>query len=327
MNICKSIEYYADHYPNQEALVFEGEYISYSILNKQINRAANGLKSVGVNKNDSVAIMLPNIPEFIYLFYACQKIGAIAVTVNTMYKGNEVKHILKDSNAKVIICLTNFIPSINEIRSDLPCLKHVITFGERTISFADPEGTLFIQQILNKKEKYDIDLLYRKIGSVLVESMKFIGVEDVWYSHRGGLRLKDGRKIGGVMIYEVDDILIVNSVIFMAPVNFNDMLSVLLISQEVRGKVIEPIASVKELLGDDFIYEKLIGVIIEKIQSKFDVSLINGKLTREERFSYEKQLSLVRKKRYKRISLWQKVKCCFLKKEDHYDKNIRKTMV
>ena len=83
--------------------------------------------------------MLPNIPEFVYTFLACQKLGSVAVPFNTMYKGGEIFFILKDCGAKAIISLSSAVPLINEIKADLPNLEHIITIRERNLTFADPD--------------------------------------------------------------------------------------------------------------------------------------------------------------------------------------------
>ncbi|NVM57816.1 MAG: AMP-binding protein, partial [Desulfobacterales bacterium] len=61
------------------ALHFDAESITYRELNLRANRVANGLRGLGVVKGDRVAIMLPNIPEFVYAFLGTLKLGAVAV--------------------------------------------------------------------------------------------------------------------------------------------------------------------------------------------------------------------------------------------------------
>lgn len=296
MNISKSIEHHAEVFPEQTAIVFQGERISYSELNRFVNKTANGLKLLGVEKNDKVAIMLPNVPEFIYVFYACQKIGAVAVTVNTMYKGNEVRHILKDSGAKAIVCLTNFQSSINEILPNLPDLKHVITTGERTVNFVDPIGTFYFQAVLKKSDTDDLDGLYKIFGESVVETLKLCGVKNLWYSHRGGIRHKNGKKIAGVVIYEIEKLYIVNILIFKTLIDFDDFLSIVWVPPEVREKIVEPIMSIEECLSQRISDEELISNFNSVFEKRIGTSLVKGKMTREEHFAYEKQRSLARKK-------------------------------
>ncbi|MCK4728204.1 MAG: AMP-binding protein, partial [Desulfobacterales bacterium] len=119
LGLVQSIETWAASSPDLVALRFEGKVITYKELNLRANRVANGLQGLGVKKGDRVAIMLPNIPEFVYTLVGTLKLGAVAVPFNTLYKGGEILHILKDSGAKCLIALTNFAPMINEIRPEL----------------------------------------------------------------------------------------------------------------------------------------------------------------------------------------------------------------
>lgn len=65
-SIGRILEERAKKYRKKPALLFEGKQISYAQLNESVNKLANGLKSLGIKKGDRVAIMLPNIPEFVY---------------------------------------------------------------------------------------------------------------------------------------------------------------------------------------------------------------------------------------------------------------------
>lgn len=105
-----------------------GKKYSYGDLNEQVNRFANALTSLGVQKGDRVAIYLPNVPEFIIAFFANAKIGAITVPLNIMYKKLELEHILGNSESK---CLIGVAPQVAEhvvpLRNKLPSLEHVVS--------------------------------------------------------------------------------------------------------------------------------------------------------------------------------------------------------
>lgn len=129
-DLARSVEQWATCTPDAPAMVLEKDVISFKELNLKANRVANGLRDLGVKKADRVAIMLPNIPEFVYAFVGILKLGAVAVPFNTLYKGREVLNILKDSGAKVLFTLAHFAPMINEIRPELPDLEQVILTSE-----------------------------------------------------------------------------------------------------------------------------------------------------------------------------------------------------
>jgi acyl-CoA synthetase (AMP-forming)/AMP-acid ligase II len=63
MSLGKILEDRVMTYKKKSALIFTGKEISYQQLNENVNKLANGLKNLGIDKGDRVAIMLPNIPE------------------------------------------------------------------------------------------------------------------------------------------------------------------------------------------------------------------------------------------------------------------------
>lgn len=295
MNLGRLLEDRVKEYPQRDALVYEGRSINFKELDKSVNRLANSLKDLGIEKGDRVAIMLPNTPEFVYSFFACQKLGAVAVPFNTMYKGGEIFYILKDSGAKVIITLTNFVPLINEIKPELPDLKYTITTGERNLSFADPDSTMFVQAVLSKSIFKDLDDAYRKTGEALVQGFQELGLKGTWYKHRGSLRI-GGKKLAGFYLSEIEDLYVLNMVCFLAPLKTEEFFSVIWVPPEVKDKVLEPLTSAEEEIGRRPSDEEFKGAVLGALEKQFGIQLKEGELTRDEKFGYEKQKALARKR-------------------------------
>jgi long-chain acyl-CoA synthetase len=295
MNLGQLLEEKTKQHPKGAALIHEGKSVTFDEFNKNVNRLANGLKGLGIKQGDRLAIMLPNIPEFVYAFFACQKMGVIAVPFNTMYKGGEILHILNDCGAKAIITLNSTVPLINEIKPELPQLQHIITTGERTLTFADPESTFFLQGVLSKDFFKDLDDAYQKIGDVLVQGLQEMGVQDVWYKHRGSLRV-GGRKLAGFYFSEIESLYILNVLCFLAPFDPWDFFHVMWVPPEVKDKVIEPLTSLQEELGKRPTDEKMQKTMIGAIEKGLGVTLQEGSLTRDEIFGYEKHKATAMKK-------------------------------
>ncbi|MBW2020225.1 MAG: AMP-binding protein [Deltaproteobacteria bacterium] len=296
LGLVQSIERWAASSPDLIALHFDGESITYRDLNLRANRVANGLEALGVEKGDRVAIMLPNIPEFVYALLGILKLGAVAVPFNTLYKGGEILHILKDSGAKVLIALTNFAPMINEIRPELPALEQVILTGERNLLFAHPESTAFIQLILQRDLIRDVDGAYQKMGHILLKIMEDLGVKEAWYKHRGSIRVR-GTKIATFVIFEVEGIALVNAVVFLGPMDTKAFLRVVWVPPEIRDKVIEPLTSVEQETGQRPSWDQVKETVVAAIQQAFQVEIKEGSMVRDERFGYEKLRSLAYKAR------------------------------
>lgn len=77
--------------------------ISYKDLYSKVVGLSNGLSSIGINQSDCIAVILPNCPEFLISFYATAKLNAIVLPLNPLFKEEELKYYISDSNAKAII--------------------------------------------------------------------------------------------------------------------------------------------------------------------------------------------------------------------------------
>jgi long-chain acyl-CoA synthetase len=128
MNIAQNIEHSRQRDPHKTALIFEETAYTYQELDQMVNRLANGLQKLSVRSGDRVALFLPNIPAFVISYLATQKIGAIAVSVNSMLKENEVRFILEDCGAVVLITTETMLADVP--LSALPALQIIVAEGE-----------------------------------------------------------------------------------------------------------------------------------------------------------------------------------------------------
>ena len=85
------------------ALIYESSSISYATLHELVLSATCGLSQLGIKSGDRVAFWLPNTPAYLVLYLACMQLNAIAVAVNTRFRGSEVADIVKRSGAKSLI--------------------------------------------------------------------------------------------------------------------------------------------------------------------------------------------------------------------------------
>ena len=98
----------ADETPQAPAIVHGDRVLSFAELVESAARAAQGLADLGVGPGDRIALWLPNTPAYPVLLFACARLGAIAVAVNTRYRGVEVADIVERSGAKVLACAPGF---------------------------------------------------------------------------------------------------------------------------------------------------------------------------------------------------------------------------
>ena len=95
----------AGRYPDHPAVVFMDSILTYRRLDEYLDRLASALHGLGLAKGDVVGLMLPNSPQFVISFFACQRLGLIVTALNPTYRPLELKHQLGDSGAKALVVL------------------------------------------------------------------------------------------------------------------------------------------------------------------------------------------------------------------------------
>src|SRR2546430_15689533 len=113
------------------AILCGDESVTYGELADRSNRLANGLRALGVRREERVLLLLLDTPAFAYSFFGAQKIGAGPIPTNTLLKSQDYRYMLNDSRATVAIVSEPILPQVTSIpRRELPHLKHLITAGD-----------------------------------------------------------------------------------------------------------------------------------------------------------------------------------------------------
>ncbi|RUO79700.1 long-chain-fatty-acid--CoA ligase FadD [Pseudidiomarina taiwanensis] len=101
--------------------------MSYSQLDKMTRNFAAYLQSIGLQKGDAVAVMMPNLLQYPVALFGILRAGMTVVNVNPLYTPRELKHQLSDSNAKAIVILDNFAHTLEKVIADVNLEKVVVT--------------------------------------------------------------------------------------------------------------------------------------------------------------------------------------------------------
>ena len=133
MNLAHTLTQAAFKWPHKTALVFEGRRWTYLEWNRLVNKAAHAFRAAGIAKGDRVAFLTYNLPEQVTGFYALMKIGAIPVPINYRLAANEVKYIVDDSKAKILVFEESLRAPVAAIKRDL-AVERFVYVG------ATPEG-------------------------------------------------------------------------------------------------------------------------------------------------------------------------------------------
>jgi long-chain acyl-CoA synthetase len=149
MNLRELVKTQAEKYKDKTFIYWQDQEISYSDLDKYTNKVANFLYDLGIRKGDKVSIYLPNMVEYVYLYLGIPKLGAVTGPVNALFKPREVKFVVGHSEAKAIVTIPKLMPLIDQIKGELPDLKHIIVIGEPI------EGTLNYYELFDKASTED----------------------------------------------------------------------------------------------------------------------------------------------------------------------------
>ena len=129
----------AEKYPERDYLIVGDTRLPYGLVNMMARKTANALTQLGVKKGDRVALMSPNVPQYVIAFEACAKIGAIVVQVNPLAAGPEVDHYIRDSGAETIIVMAAFA------KGPIDILKAKNTPLRNVIAFQVPSGAVEVE--------------------------------------------------------------------------------------------------------------------------------------------------------------------------------------
>jgi 2-aminobenzoate-CoA ligase len=104
--------------------------ITYGELQKQVNRLAHGLRSAGLEPGDRVLLRLPNVPDFIASWLACQKAGIVTVGTMPLLRARELAYIATDAGTRAAIVWGGLREELERARRDAPDLKTLIVAGD-----------------------------------------------------------------------------------------------------------------------------------------------------------------------------------------------------
>ena len=154
-NIREIVDQQAQAHPDKPAIIFRDQPVTFSELREKVFRLANHFTKQGVQKQDKVALFLPNWPEYIYSYLALFSIGAIVVPFDFMLKNDELGACLNHCEAKLLIAKSKEDVSLDKLKAEVPSLKSIILVDETKtpgyLCFSD-----FLQQGVMDKPTVDI---------------------------------------------------------------------------------------------------------------------------------------------------------------------------
>jgi acyl-CoA synthetase (AMP-forming)/AMP-acid ligase II len=116
--------------PDRDGIVFEGKRYSFSLLKERSNRLANALAALGVNKGDCVGMLDVNCNQYIEVYFAAAKLGAIFVPINFRAKADEIIYMLENADVNTLFAGSRYHKLIDPKLPQVPSLTNCIVTDE-----------------------------------------------------------------------------------------------------------------------------------------------------------------------------------------------------
>ena len=168
-----------EKYPDYIAYDFMGKYHTYTEFTEQIEICAKALVEEGVKKGDTVTVCLPNVPQAVIMFYAINRIGAIASMIHPLSAQNEILFYLNETQSKVAITLSRFYDKFEAIKGKtrvekvivakigevLPTIKSIAyKFVGNEPKVKDEHGIISWPDFMKKGKNSSVEITYEGKG-------------------------------------------------------------------------------------------------------------------------------------------------------------------
>ncbi|WP_342614256.1 AMP-binding protein [Peribacillus frigoritolerans] len=115
----------AEEFPDKVSIHFQGKELTFREVHESALKFAAYLKSIGLQKGERVAVMLPNCPQGVIGFFGILMAGGVVVQTNPTYTERELEYQMKDSGAKIILAMDILFPRVAAVASRTD-IEHII---------------------------------------------------------------------------------------------------------------------------------------------------------------------------------------------------------
>jgi long-chain acyl-CoA synthetase len=134
--------------------------ITWGELRGRVDALAGGLARLGLGRGETLALMLSNRPEFHLCDLAGMMLGAAPFSIYNTYTPEQIRYLVADAEAKVLICEQQYLPRVLQARLELPALEHVIVIDGEA-----PAGTLALGEVEGTNPDFDVEASVAQIQS------------------------------------------------------------------------------------------------------------------------------------------------------------------
>jgi 2-aminobenzoate-CoA ligase len=112
------------------AIHYRDQVLTYGEIQKRVNQLANGLRATGIDRGDRVMLRMPNGPEFIITWLACQKLGIVTVSTMPLLRARELAYIAEDAGTRVAVVSSGLRDELERARPAAPTLEQLVVVGQ-----------------------------------------------------------------------------------------------------------------------------------------------------------------------------------------------------
>ncbi len=144
-----------------------GDTVTAAQLVDVSSRLASSLRSMGVSQGDRVATLIENSIEAVYAWWGIILAGAIAVPVNTAYKGEYLRHQLADSGSKVVIVAAEFLDRLEPVAATIESVQHVVIISDTPSTISSTATSLWSELLTSEAILPEINTKPSDLGTFI----------------------------------------------------------------------------------------------------------------------------------------------------------------
>ena len=126
--------------------------ITWGQLRERVDALAGGLAGLGLERGETLALLIGNRPEFHLCDLAGMMLGATPFSIYNTYTAEQIEYLVTDAGSRILICEQAYLPRVLEARKNLPGLEHVIVIDGEA-----PEGTLSLSEVEGSGPGFDVE--------------------------------------------------------------------------------------------------------------------------------------------------------------------------
>ncbi|MBI2219146.1 MAG: AMP-binding protein [Candidatus Rokubacteria bacterium] len=146
--------------------------LTYAEVDRRVNALAHGFRALGVTRGDRALVMLPNSIEFLLVWWALNRLGAVEVPINHAYKGYFLEHVVNNSGARVIVIASDLVERLQASEARLPELETAVVHGgdDRLPGFARLRAIPFTELDTGRDDPPGVELSHRDLLAIMYTS-------------------------------------------------------------------------------------------------------------------------------------------------------------